>query len=174
MSELPEVPAFSGWRSSCPYGWRVSRVSSRSLFDRADAGIWTERQPAVPGLVSRHHVRGVPASGLSDVPKRERPRQLQKRRRWGGRVCSRRRAAHHRCSGRAERPRCSSVSVGRFAYRPAPWLRVGPAASARRTTSRYRPPNLSPCVAAGYQAARATSLQTIQGIPCASESRRRR
>jgi hypothetical protein len=115
-SEFPGVPAFSGWRSSCPYGWRVSCVSSSSLFDRADAGIWAERQPAVPGLVSRHHVRGVPASGLSDVPERERPRQLQKRRRWGGRVCSRTRAAHRRCSGRAERPRCSSVPVGPFAY----------------------------------------------------------
>jgi hypothetical protein len=162
---FPEVPTFSGWRSSCPYGWRASRVSSSSLFDRADAGIWTKRQPAVQGLVSRHHVRGVPASGLNDVPKRERPRQLQKRRRRGGRVCSRRRAAHRCCSGCAERPRCSSVPIGPFAYWPGLRLPVRAAATARRSTSRYRPPNLSPCVAAGYEAARATPLQTIQGIP---------
>jgi hypothetical protein len=115
-SGFPEVPTFSGWRSSCPCGWRASRVSSSSLFDRADAGIWAKRQPAVQGLVSRHHVHGVPASGLHDVRKRERPRQLQKRRRRGRGVCSRRRAAHRCCSGCAERPRCSSVPVGPSAY----------------------------------------------------------
>jgi hypothetical protein len=71
-SDFRGVLAFSGWRSSCPYGWRAYRVSSSSLFDRADAGSWAKRQPTVQGLVSRRHVRGVPASGLNGVPKRER------------------------------------------------------------------------------------------------------
>ena len=110
------VPAFSGWRNYCPYRRRASRVSSSSLFDRPDAGIGTKRQPPVQGLVFRHDVRRVPASGLNDVTKRERPRQLQNRRRWVDRVCSRRCAAHHCCSGRAERRRRSSVPIGPFAY----------------------------------------------------------
>ena len=103
-----------GWRRSCPWEWRVSRVSSRPLFDRADAGSRAKRQPAVRGLVSRHHVRGVPASGLNDVPNRERRRQLRRRR--GGRVCSRGRAAHRCWSGRAERRRGFSVPIAPFAY----------------------------------------------------------
>ena len=113
---FPEVHALSGWRISCSHGWRASRVSRSSLFDRADAGSWAKRQPAVQGLLFRHDVRRVPASGLHDVRKRERPRQLQNRRRWSGRVCSRRRAAHRCCSGRAEHPRRCSVPVGPFAY----------------------------------------------------------
>jgi hypothetical protein len=115
-SGFPAVTASSSWRSSCPYQWRASRVSSRSLFDRADAGSWAKRQPAVQGLVSRHHVRRVPASGLHHVPKRERPRQLQNRRRRDGCVCSRRRAANRRRSGRAERRRCSTLPTSPFAY----------------------------------------------------------
>ena len=62
------VSRFSGWRRSCPYGWRASRVSNSSLVDRADAGSWAKRQPAVQGLVSGRDVRGVPASGIHDVP----------------------------------------------------------------------------------------------------------
>ena len=58
-----------GWRNSCPGYRRVSRVSSSSSFDRADAGRWAERWPAVQGLVSRGHVDGVPASGLNDSPR---------------------------------------------------------------------------------------------------------
>jgi len=135
-------PRLSDWRRSCPYEWRVSRVSSRSLFDRADAGGWAKRQLAVQGLVSRHHVRGVSASRLDDVSKHERRRQLQHPCRRSGRVCSRRCAAHHCCSRRAERPRSSSVPIVLFAYWVAPWLWVGAAAAARRTTARYRPPNL--------------------------------
>ena len=115
-SGFPEVPAFLAGAALALLGWRASRVSRSSLFDRADAGSWAKRQPAVQGLVSRRHVRGVPTSGLNDVPKPERPGQLQNRRRRGGRVCSRRRAAHRCCAGRAERPRGSSVPVGPFAY----------------------------------------------------------
>jgi len=116
-SGFPEVPCRSGWRSSCRSGWRVSRVSSSSLFDRADAGSWAKRRPDVHGRVSRHDVRGMPASGLN-IPQREHPQQLQNRRRRGGRVCSRRRAAHGCCPRGAERPRCSSVPIGPFAEGP--------------------------------------------------------
>ena len=59
---------------------------------------------------------GCPHQDSDDVPKRERRRQLPKRRPRGGRVCSRGRATHRCCSGRAERRRGSSVPIGPFAY----------------------------------------------------------
>ena len=63
-------------------------------------------------------VRCVPASGLNDVsrlngvPQRERRRQLRKRVRRGGRVCSRGCAAHRSRPGRPKRPRCSILPIG--------------------------------------------------------------
>ena len=115
-SGFPEAPRLFWLAQLLPYGWRASGVSSSSLFDRADAGSWARRRPALQGLVSPRHLCGVSTSGLNDVRKRERPRQLRKRCRGGGRVCPRRCAPHGCCSGRSERPRGSSVPIGPSAY----------------------------------------------------------
>jgi hypothetical protein len=112
-SAFSEISALSGWRSSCPCGWRASRVSSSSLFDRADAGSRAKRQLVVQGLVSRRHVDGLPASGVNDVPERARRRHLRQRGSRSGRVRPRGRSAHGPSARRPERSRCSSVPTCR-------------------------------------------------------------
>ena len=156
--------------------WRASRVSSSSLFDRADAGSRAKRRLAVQGLVSRRHVRRrARIRDSTTSPSVSADDTLQKRRRRGSRVCSRRRAAHRSLLRTRRTP---SLFLG--SDWPLRLLTCAPASSRGGGCCSKNDLSLSPSESKSLRRSRlpgralAASFQTTQGMSCACESRRRR
>jgi hypothetical protein len=158
---FPASPAFSGWRSSCPSGWRASRVSSSALLDRADAVSWTQHKPAVPCLVFRGDVRGMPASGRTALE-----REL---------ADPRRSFARTRAAPLLRRMRRTRSPFPGFCWRLRILTWASPACPAGgccSTNDLWSSPSDSSSAAARLRALRSRrdAVPTTQGVSCARES----